>query len=197
MNVYYKSMRHKDETKSEAIFQATIHLLNENGFSNVSMSKVAKLANVSPATIYVYFDNKEDMLGKLYLHVKQRMSLKLFVGLSAAMPIKDSFELINRNYIQFILENKDEFLFLEQFSNTPLVKNLNLTDLMELFQPFFDLVARGQEEKVLKNCDVMLLATYLHNPVSELAKRHFKGEFEFTEQNKQAILQICWDAIKA
>ncbi|WP_319402926.1 TetR/AcrR family transcriptional regulator [uncultured Anaeromusa sp.] len=190
-------MRVRDENKSEAIFQATIQLLNESGFSNISMSKIAKLANVSPATIYVYFDNKEDMLSKLYLHVKQKMSLKMFTGLDPAMPIKDSFELIQRNYIVFILENKDEFLFLEQFSNTPLVKNLNLTDLMELFQPFFDLVARGQEEKALKNCDVMLLATYLHTPLSELAKRYFKGEFEFTEQNKQDILQICWDAIKA
>jgi hypothetical protein len=125
------------------------------------------------------------------------MSLKMFAGLDPAMPIKDSFELIQRNYIAFILENKDEFLFLEQFSNTPLVKNLNLTDLMELFRPFFELVARGREEKVLKNCDVMLLATYLHNPLSELAKRHLKGDFEFTDQNMNDILQICWDAIRA
>ena len=33
---------------NEAIFQATIQLLNEIGFSEISMSKIAKRANVSP-----------------------------------------------------------------------------------------------------------------------------------------------------
>ncbi|MCZ8522715.1 helix-turn-helix domain containing protein [Paenibacillus mucilaginosus] len=71
MIVYYRIMRHKDENKNEAIFKATIQLLNEIGFSDISMSKIAKRAHVSPSTIYVYFENKEDMLSKLYSNGKQ------------------------------------------------------------------------------------------------------------------------------
>lgn len=42
MNVYYRRMRHKDENKSERIFNASIQLINELGLSEASMSKIAK-----------------------------------------------------------------------------------------------------------------------------------------------------------
>jgi hypothetical protein len=42
--VYYRNMRTKDDSKKEAIFEATIGLLNEIGFANISMSKIAKSA---------------------------------------------------------------------------------------------------------------------------------------------------------
>jgi hypothetical protein len=41
--VYYKIMRHKDDTKNEAIFQTTIELLNVVGFSEISISKIVSL----------------------------------------------------------------------------------------------------------------------------------------------------------
>ncbi|MDR1409712.1 MAG: TetR/AcrR family transcriptional regulator [Oscillospiraceae bacterium] len=53
-------MRVKDFSKKDAIFEATINLLNEIGFANISMSKIGKAAGVSSSTIYVYFENKED-----------------------------------------------------------------------------------------------------------------------------------------
>jgi len=37
-------VRVKDENKKEAIFEATISLLNEIGFANLSMSEIAKKA---------------------------------------------------------------------------------------------------------------------------------------------------------
>ena len=51
-------MRHKDDSKREAISNAAIELITTIGFANTSMSKIAKAANVSPATIYVYFEKK-------------------------------------------------------------------------------------------------------------------------------------------
>ena len=52
-------MRHKDDNKHQAICDAAIELITKNGFADTSMSKIAKAANVSPATIYVYFESKE------------------------------------------------------------------------------------------------------------------------------------------
>ncbi len=62
-------MRHKDDNKHQAICDAAIGLITANGFADTSISKIAKVANVSPATIYVYFENKEDLLNKVYLFV--------------------------------------------------------------------------------------------------------------------------------
>ena len=73
-------MRRKDDSKREAIANAAIELITTNGFADTSMSKIAKAANVSPATIYVYFENKEDMLNQLYLMVKRELSEAMLAG---------------------------------------------------------------------------------------------------------------------
>lgn len=190
-------MRYKDENKSEAIFQATIQLLNEIGFSDISMSKIAKRANVSPSTIYVYFENKEDMLAKLYLNVKEKMSKTMFQGVDGTAPVKVGFDRILRNYIEFIRSHKDYFLFIEQFTNSPLVQNLCLENTGWMFQTLFELVERGKKEQLFKKVDMSLLLAYAYLPIAELAKMHFKEEFELTEENIKDMIQMSWDAIKA
>ena len=54
-------MRYKDEAKQDAIIEATVKLVNQIGFAATSTSKIAKKANVSSATIYIYYKNKEDL----------------------------------------------------------------------------------------------------------------------------------------
>ena len=67
-------MRVKDELKQDALFKATIKLVNEIGFVASSVSKIAREADVSPATIYVYYKNKEDLLVSTYINIKQTLS---------------------------------------------------------------------------------------------------------------------------
>ena len=67
MNVYlYLTMRTRDQKKYDAIVRSSIELTNKFGLSGISISKIAKKANVSPATIYIYFENKEDLLTVIY-----------------------------------------------------------------------------------------------------------------------------------
>ncbi|MEF7442026.1 TetR family transcriptional regulator [Paenibacillus lautus] len=40
-------MRYRDDNKVEAIFDATVQLINEIGFSDTSISKIANRASVS------------------------------------------------------------------------------------------------------------------------------------------------------
>ena len=58
---YNDCMRMKDENKKAAITKAIIGLINQIVFANISMSKIAKATGLSAATLYVYYENKEDM----------------------------------------------------------------------------------------------------------------------------------------
>ena len=60
----------KSIEKRNALIAATIELVNNNGFHATSMSKIAHMAQVSPATIYLYFANKQDLVNKTYIEVK-------------------------------------------------------------------------------------------------------------------------------
>ncbi|MCK4754383.1 MAG: helix-turn-helix transcriptional regulator, partial [Calditrichia bacterium] len=68
-------MRVKDEFKQDALFNATVKLVNEIGFVAASVSKIAKEANVSPATIYIYYKNKDDLLVSTYIEIKKKIGM--------------------------------------------------------------------------------------------------------------------------
>ena len=195
--IYYTGMRLKDETKNENIFNATLQLINEVGLSETSMSKIAKSANVSASTIYVYFENKEDLLNKLYLEAKRKMSEEMFTDFDESLPIQTAFEISLRRFTHFILRNKDYFLFIEQFQNSPLLKKITSEESAEYFEPLYRLFEKGKEQKILKQVDTSLLNIFTSYPVMQAAKEHFLGKSELNEDKLNLIVQMTWDSVKA
>ncbi|WP_245586043.1 TetR/AcrR family transcriptional regulator [Paenibacillus pinihumi] len=190
-------MRHKDDNKVEAIFDATIQLVNEIGLAETTINKISKKANVSAATIYIYHENKEDLLLKTYMKVKGKMSERMFQGLDEALSVKERFDSIIRNYVQFIQTNKEYFLFLEQVMNSPLPQKWCLEESSSLFQPVFEMFEMGKEQKLLKQADVRMLVVYSILPIAELVKENLKKGTSFEDRELNAALIMSWDAIKA
>ena len=59
-------MRTKDFDKQQRIKRAMVRLILEEGISGASISKIAREADVSSATIYVYYNSKEEMLAEVF-----------------------------------------------------------------------------------------------------------------------------------
>ena len=57
--------------KRKAILNTTLKLISSNGFHAAPMSVIAKEAGVAAGTIYLYFENKEDLIIQLYKYVKE------------------------------------------------------------------------------------------------------------------------------
>ncbi|NEW80606.1 MAG: TetR/AcrR family transcriptional regulator, partial [Gelidibacter sp.] len=109
--------RTKSNEKRIALLNATLYLVNNNGFHDAPMSKIAKMAGVSPATIYIYFENKQDLINQLYLENKTSFSEAAFKDYSLNLSVKNGFELIWRNIAQFKLTQAEEAIFLSQCEN--------------------------------------------------------------------------------
>ncbi|VBB07210.1 tetr bacterial regulatory protein hth signature [Lucifera butyrica] len=190
-------MRYKDADKKERIIIAAIQLINEVGLAETSMSKIAKNAGVSAGTIYVYFENKEDMIKKLFLTVKTDMQQKIFRGIDGSLPIEVQFKQILKNYMDYVVKNKDYFLFFEQYINSPLIQKLCKEETQIIAKPLIEFFERGKEQGIFKQIDTNLIFIYAFSPLMQIAKKHFNGEFEFTEQKVDEIIQMSWDSIKA
>jgi TetR/AcrR family transcriptional regulator, fatty acid metabolism regulator protein len=52
--------------KYEAIIEAAIRVIAEYGYHNAQVSRIAREAKVADGTIYLYFENKDDMLISLF-----------------------------------------------------------------------------------------------------------------------------------
>lgn len=112
-------MRKKDDEKVRSIKEAVIKLILQEGFHGTSVSKIAKMAGVSPATVYIYFENKDVMLHDIYMEYSEEIYGYLMDSIDRKMEGQKQIEVLIRSYYSYILENKEIFSFVEQFSNCP------------------------------------------------------------------------------
>ena len=112
-------MRTKDDQKKEALFAATIKLVNDIGFAATSVSKIAKEAHVSPSTLYVFFKNKEDLLVSTYVEIKMDLSRAMLDRFDDSLPIRDIMKNVWFSMFDYISLKPHYFQFIEQFANSP------------------------------------------------------------------------------
>ena len=134
-------MRNKDELKQQAIIDATINLVNEIGFVACSVSKIAKKADVSPATLYVYYKNKEDLLVSTYIEIKQLFGRKLLNNFDDTLPIRDILKNLWFNIFMFTQKSPGYFQFTEQFSNSPFSELVDQEKVERNFEPIYQIAA--------------------------------------------------------
>ena len=120
----------KDENKKAAITKAIIGLINEIGFANISMSKIAKATGLSAATLYVYYENKEDMFRKVYLDVKKQMIEECSKNICPQENVQEAVRKLCKNLLRYMKEYTDEFLFIEQACNSPMATDKMLIDIL-------------------------------------------------------------------
>jgi len=59
-------MAKKTGEKYQAIIDAAVRVIAKQGYHNAQVSKIAKEAKVADGTIYLYFENKDDILISLF-----------------------------------------------------------------------------------------------------------------------------------
>ncbi|WP_017186537.1 TetR/AcrR family transcriptional regulator [Alkalibacillus haloalkaliphilus] len=57
------------EARREQIIKATVDVLNEIGYVNISLAKIAKMAKVSTGLISYHFEDKEDVLNNTLVYL--------------------------------------------------------------------------------------------------------------------------------
>ncbi|MCP4137577.1 MAG: TetR/AcrR family transcriptional regulator [bacterium] len=189
-------MRIRDDKKYEAISNAAIALINSEGFAATSMSKIAKKAGVSPATIYIYFENKEDLLIKTYMMVKKAFADAILEGIDLNQPVNTVFRTVWFRYYDVINQHLDDFIFTEQFSNSPIVDRIDHEEIESYFKPLIYLIEQGQQENLIKEMPFDMIVACAFFPVVFLIKSSCKGNFELNKENLELVYQAAWDAIK-
>ena len=146
-------MRNKDFDKQNRIKEAMIQLILQDGIDGTSMSKIAKKAGVSPATIYVYYESKEDMLSEVFREYARKSYDYLMERIHPAMGAGELIEAIIKSCYHFSVDYKEIFSFVEQCSRCPTLSDsfsekecsCSLLDLIHDYQangaiqPFSDL----------------------------------------------------------
>ncbi|WP_313577483.1 TetR/AcrR family transcriptional regulator [Lacrimispora sp.] len=185
-------MRKKDDEKVKSIKDAVIKLILQEGFHGTSVSKIAKMAGVSPATVYIYFENKEDMLHDIYLEYSEEIYDYLLDSVKREMEGRQQIEVLIRSYYNYILENKEIFSFVEQFSNCPSLAN-NCSGKKGICN-IYSLMSDMKKSNLIRNYKEDNLLAIIFQPVKAIAVDNRKNEAQ-KEDLLQEMIQMIQDAI--
>jgi AcrR family transcriptional regulator len=188
--------KEKISDKRTALLNATLTLVNNHGFHNTPMSKIAKLAGVAPATIYLYFESKQDLVNKLYLEVKEDFSKFAFEGYGDDLSVEKGFELIWFNIANYKLSQIKEANFLTQCDNSPMVEEESRIEGLKHLQPLLNLWARGKSAGIIKPLSHYVLYAFTIYPLSFLLGMQERGIYTLSEKEKAENFKAAWDAIK-
>lgn len=162
-------MRRKDDEKQQSIKNAVVHLILEKGFQGTSIAKIAQAAGVSPATVYIYYQNKEAMLNDIYEECTQDAVHSLLSCVRPGMGGDEIIARLIRRYYEYILQNREVFYFIEQFDNCPALCS-GCTG--ESGYVYLDrLLTELKRNRVVYDFDNENLYAILFSPVKQLACR--------------------------
>lgn len=147
----------KDEVR-RAILDAAYAVFEKHGYTKTNVSQIAKMAGVSPANVYVYFQSKLDILFAIY----DPWLTKQFDALERALGrISDPAQQLNK-----ILTTlwRDIPLANNGFANN-MMQALSTTTASEGYRPTLRLAMEARLTKLLEQC----LPNIEHTRLSELA----------------------------
>jgi len=198
--LYAKFMRIRDEHKEAAIREKALEMIVREGFDGLSMQKLARAANVSPATIYIYYKNREDLLNSLYNEVSSTFAREALKNFDPALSLEQGLWRQWKNRMNFIMGYPNYFHFFEQFRNSPLIhhKDVKHDEFKESMSQFVrNAVSRGEMAKM----EPELFWSIAYGSFYSLLKFHFQQksmmnrEFHLTDAKLKALLKMAVKAL--
>ena len=156
-------MRNKDFEKQNRIKEAMIQLILQEGIDGTSMSKIAKRAGVSPATIYVYYESKEDMLSEVFREYARKSYDYLMERIHPAMDAGELIEAIVKSCYHFSVEHEEIFSFVEQYSRRPALSG-GFSE-KECSSDILDLIHEYQTRGTIRSFSDLSISAVLFAPV--------------------------------
>lgn len=181
-------MRKKDDLKQKFIKEAVVKLILEEGLQGTSISKIAKVAGISPATVYIYYENKDVMLREIYTEYAEDMFQHVLNGISSKMMGEEIIAEIIRRYYNFIVENKDVYYFIVQYSSCPILNNScgALKGLKDLNQ----LLTELKDRDIINNYNNNNLYAVLFSTVEMIATKSCEKKTNAADNLEELIIMI-------
>lgn len=183
--------------KKERIYQAALKLFNQKGFDKTPTSLISKEAGVATGTLFHYFKTKEDLINSLYLRCKEYMLERIIQGVEAERTYKSKMKRIYYNFLQWGMANQEEFLFFQQFSNSPYIRDLTRREGKSKLDNLLTLLKEGIEQEILRDNDPDYLQLVITNFFNAnlyylLTNPHLATSEEFLEDS----FAMLWNGIK-
>lgn len=191
-------MRLKDEQKLLRVKQACIDLTFEVGVEGISASKLAKKANVSSSSIYIYYENMTDMLQSINDEASDNFFQELATGFANGVTSQEKHLSLWKTAYTYCSKNYKEFMLLMRMSNSCVVNPDLAKNIKKHSQPFQEFIDTAIAGKEIKEMDVITYMYITLQPMYSMLKANIEsGTRSLSNKTQELLKNASWDAIKA
>ena len=192
-------MRPKNLEKEEAIRTIALQLISEEGLENLSMQKLAKAANVSPRTIYIKYENKEDLLIKLFIdEVLGAYEKAVLENFSPDITFAEGVKRIWTNAFRYLAANKSHFALMQHGKASPLLnKAYQKANIQQghFFAPIHHFLERNMAAGVIRNFPFDVHRALLFSPLLDLISEYFDYQERPHQIITDELILACCEAV--
>jgi TetR/AcrR family transcriptional regulator, multidrug resistance operon repressor len=194
-------MRIRDDNKMLAIREKAIEMMVEKGFDGFSMQKLAKAANVSPATLYIYYKDREDLIMQLWCTSFKEMTDATLKNFDPHMSFSEGLRVQWMNRARYCLKNPLHMQFMEQLRHSPMQEKA--MDMMgnQFKNAMKTFVTNAIKKNELVKVEVEVYWSIAFAPMYNLVKFHQQGmslggkKFTLTDKILNETLQLVIKAL--
>ena len=192
-------MRPKNLEKEGAIRTIALQIIAEEGLENLSMQKLAKAANISPRTIYIKYENKEDLLVKLFVEeVLGTYETAMLENFSPDLDFVTGVKKLWLNAFGYFKNNRHAFALIQHGKASPLLnkayqqKNIKQGDY---FAPIHRFLELNVEKGIIKNFPHDVHRALLFSPVTDLMNEYFDYQDRPVQIITEKLFLECCEAV--
>ena len=126
-------MRLRDTEKVLLVKQKAIELIVKDGLEGFSMNKLAKACQISVATLYIYYKDRDDLIIKITIEELELMTQMIIKDFSPEMPFEQGLRQQWENRYLFAQERPQMNLFFDQLRSSSYQQTL-LSDSISSFK---------------------------------------------------------------
>lgn len=195
-------MRLRDENKQSLVKEKAIEMLVNEGFDGFSMQKLAKAAGVSPATLYIYYQDKEDLIVQLGIEAGKEMLDFTMKNFDPEMNFAEGMKIQWENRAAFNLKNDYKTAFYEMIKMSPFREKVSAkikNDFREIMSRF---ITKAIENGEVKPLPIEVYWSVAFAPLYNLLRFHADGQsiggrpFEWKDEYMYKALDLVLKALK-
>lgn len=189
----------KRPSKSEIQAKIRASLVEEvaaRGIGSVSVGAVAKRAGISPGTIYLHFENKDDMLQKVYLQIKT----EFHTFIVAAKDETNSTAMIRRMWFDmfdFVTAYPYDFLFIENAGAAQVLTPEQAKNIAYMQDDITGMLQKAIDDGTLAPLPVQTSVVLLVAPAMHLARTALLNDRSVTPEESALTFERVWIAVSA
>jgi len=194
-------MRARDDSKMQAIREKAVALIVKEGFDGFSMQKLAKAAGVSPATLYIYYRDREDLILQLWCESFKAMAEATLKNFDPEMSFSEGLKVQWMNRARYCLKYPEQMQFMEQLRHSPLQEKA----LEKMGEGFKNAMRTFVQNAIKKNelvkVELEVYWSIAFGPMYGLVKFHQEGQsiggrkFKLTGKIMNDTLQLVIKAL--